>query len=249
MDKNKFLNLIKLVREHSKKRHFSQTFDLIINLKGINIKNQDHNVDLFLSLTNTIGKKPRICALVGKELANQAKVFDNVITMDQFPEFKDKKKVKDLARKYDYFVAQANIMANIASTFGKTLGPTGKMPNPKAGCVVPPSANLQELKTKLENTVRIKTKAEPIIKAPLGKEDLTDDQILENFNQIYNALTHVLPSEENNIGSIYLKLTMSRPIRLGQKAEEILEEEPKKKKKVKKTGKKEKKTVKVEAEK
>ena len=49
MDKNIILEAIKKARENSKKRKFSQSFDLIVNLKNINLKKAGDNVDTFLT--------------------------------------------------------------------------------------------------------------------------------------------------------------------------------------------------------
>ena len=50
MDKNIILEAIKKARENSKKRKFSQSFDLIVNLKNINLKKAGDSVDSFLTL-------------------------------------------------------------------------------------------------------------------------------------------------------------------------------------------------------
>ena len=78
------------------------------------------------------------------------KSLDAAFETHDFDQFKDNaSKIKKLAGEYDFFVAQANIMPQVATVFGKVLGPRGKMPNPKAGCVVPPKSQLGPLKERL----------------------------------------------------------------------------------------------------
>ena len=105
-------------------------------------------------------------------------------------------------------------MTKIAATFGRTLGPKNKMPNPKAGHVLTPDMDLEKIKNKITSTIRLKTKNEPIIKASFGKESMTDDQLIDNFTIAYNALVRALPREEKNINGVYIKTTMGKPVKL-----------------------------------
>ncbi len=216
MDKNILLENIKKVKESSKK-NFVQKIDLIINLKNLNIKKQEENVDIFVNLPNPPGKKVRICALVGKEMAEQASVFDKVIIKDDFQDYQDKKALKKLVQDYDLFVAQGNLMTDVAKAFGRTLGPKNKMPNPKYGGVIAPGMNLAELKSKLEKTIRLKTKNEPIIKTYIGDQEMKDELLLDNALTAYNALIRILPQEEANVKDVMLKLTMGPIFKIEKK--------------------------------
>ena len=136
MDQKSVLEALKKVRAESKKRNFNQSIDLIINLKDLDLKKPDQQVDFYAHVNKTTGKTKRICAFVGPEMKDDAKkVVETVITPDEFAKFSPKKQAKKLANDHDYFIAQANIMANVATSFGKILGSRGKMPNPKAGTV------------------------------------------------------------------------------------------------------------------
>jgi len=122
-------------------------------------------------------------------------------------------------------------MPKIATTFGRVFGPKGKMPHPKAGCVVAPNANLKPLYERLQKTLKIATKNDPIIQCSVGKEDMKDEEVIDNILTVYNALVHALPNEKHNVKSVFLKLTMSKSVRIG---EEIKEETKETKKTVKK---------------
>lgn len=213
MNKELILKSIKFLKESSPKRNFKQTIDLIINLKQLDIKT--NRIDSFLTLKYSKGKPTRTCIFVDKQLELKAKgKFTTIITKEDFPNWTDKKKLKKLAKAHDFFIAQANLMTLIASTFGKTLGALGKMPNPKAGCVVPPEANLDILAERFQKMIRIVTKNEPIIKASVGSQDMPDDQITDNILTIYNQLVQILPQHEMNISSVLIKLSMSPPMNL-----------------------------------
>ena len=120
-----------------------------------------------------------------------------------------KKLAKRLASAHDYFIAQATIMPKVASAFGRVLGPKGKMPNPKAGCVVPPNANLKQLVERLQTLVKLSAKKELIFSCAVGMEDAKDDDLVDNIMTVYNQVIHHLPNEQHNVRSVFLKLTMS----------------------------------------
>jgi large subunit ribosomal protein L1 len=205
-----------LTKAKESKRNFKQTFDLIINLKDLDLKKPEHQVDFFATLHNTKGKKVKVCGLIGPEMVEEAKrVLDFYVVIGDFEKYeKDKKISKKLASQFDYFVGQANIMPKIATAFGKTLGRRGKMPNPKAGCIVPSNANLDSLYNKLQKTVKLSAKKDLVIQCAIGTEEMKDEEIIENIKTIYEQLVHHLPNEQNNIKNIFIKLTMGKPVKL-----------------------------------
>ncbi|KHO45214.1 MAG: large subunit ribosomal protein L1 [archaeon GW2011_AR3] len=219
MDKKVVLDALKQVREGSTKRNFKQSFDFIINVRGIDLKKTENQIEFFMTLKHTRSKKAKVCALVGAELSDEAKsVCDFSVVQDDFQKYgQDKKAMKKLAEQYDFFIAQANIMPKVAGAFGRVLGPRGKMPNPKAGCIVPPKFNLRPLYDKLQHTVKISLKTSPIIQTVVGSEDKGDDEIADNILNIYDQVVHHLPNDKNNINSMFIKLTMGRPVQLLEK--------------------------------
>jgi large subunit ribosomal protein L1 len=250
MNKEQFKEAIEKVRKNSPKRKFTQSFDLVINLKDINLKDPAQQIDIFLPLHYSKGRKTKVCALGGPELAKQAKeVCDFFVHHDDFEKYsRDTKLTKKLANDYDFFVAQANVMPDVAKTFGRVFGPKGKMPNPKAGCVVPPTANLKPLYERLQNMVRIVAKTAPSVQVLVGNEEMKDAEVLDNIMTVFKQVVHSLPAEKNNIRNIYLKLTMGQSIKVGAKeGEEETEEEEKEEEKPKAEEKKEEKPAKSES--
>ena len=124
MKREQVLKAVEAVKADSeKKKNFVQTVDLIITFKDIDMKNPKANVDLYVRLPHGRGKKVKVCALVGPELAADAKeIFDRVIVQEQFPGFAEKKVSRKLAADFDYFVAQANIMGQVDDPVEDLLG-------------------------------------------------------------------------------------------------------------------------------
>lgn len=220
--KEDVISTLKQLKEISPKREFNQSVDLIINLKELDLKKPEEQLDVWVSLAHAKGKTVRIAALVGPEMQAQAKTAcDTVITHDEFKQYEGKKKeIRKLARTHDLFIAQANIMPDVAKFFGRVLGPRGKMPNPKAGCVVPPNANLKVLTEKLKKTLHVVAKTQLSAKCSIGKQDMTDEQLTENILTVTNTVLHALPQEQNNIKSMLLKYSMGPVLKIGATAEE-----------------------------
>lgn len=215
MEKKAVLQAIKKLKEE-KKRNFKQSFDLIVNLKELDLKKAENQVDFYVPLHYSRGKKVKICCFAGPELMDEAKkTCDTVVSAEDFEAYsKDKKKVKKLAEDNDYFIAQATVMPKVAGAFGKVLGVRGKMPNPKAGCVVPPKANLKPLLENLQKLVRVRIIKDMTFMTYIGTEEMNEEEIADNVITLYNQIIHHLPNEENNIKNVYLKLTMGKPVKV-----------------------------------
>jgi len=221
MEKQDILDALAKAKK-GQKRNFKQTVDLIMNFKDLDLKKPENHVEVYIPLSNNRGKEAKLCAFVGPELKDNAKAnVDLVIEAEEFDRYaKDKHAVKRIANEYAYFIAQASIMIKVASVFGRVLGPRGKMPNPKAGCVVPSNANLAPLAERLRRTVKVSVKKDPVFQTFVGKEDTDENLIAENVLNIYNDILNHLPNGVNNIKSVYIKTTMGSAIKIGGQAAE-----------------------------
>lgn len=192
---------IKKLREE-KKRNFVQTVDLIINLQKIDIRKQPINT--FIQLPYAIEK--RIAAFLTKKIGGV-----ECILKEQFDSFKTNRDIRKLARKYDMFIAHASLMKDIAAKFGRTLGPSGKMPSPQLGVILKEDGEtIKEVVDKMNKSIRVRTK-ERSIKIPIGKENMSDEQLKENFESALKSITEILPLKKDNIKNVLIKLTMSKP--------------------------------------
>ena len=211
MERNQILDAIKKTKE-AEKRKFAQTIDLAINLKEIDVNKEEGKLEEYMPLPHGRAKPAKIGAFVGPELKEQATKFcDFFILSDDFGKWNDARKIRKLAREYDFFIAQANIMPDIAKAFGRYFGPVGKMPNPKAGLVVPPKANLELLTKNLKKTVKVMIKKAPVILCAVGSETMTDEQIADNILAVLERVKSKLPKAQHNISNIIIKTTMGKP--------------------------------------
>jgi len=214
LEKKQVLDGIKKLREASTKRKFVQSIDLQVSLRDTDVKKPENKLKETVVLPSGLGKKVSVASFVDKELVEEAsKVFDEVVKRDDFKGFKKKRVIKNLVRKHKWFVAQANLMGEVAQHFGKFLGPKGRMPDPKAGCVVPPKKDLlKPIYDKLQRTVMIRVKDQPTINVMVGVESLSDDELVANILAVYKVIVDKLPRGEEQVGTVFVKMTMSRSV-------------------------------------
>jgi large subunit ribosomal protein L1 len=190
----------------SKERKFTQTVDLIINLQKYDLKKNPINIIVNLPHKS---KEKKIAGFFETKSS-----FVDTITSDQFKKYSDKKKLKTLVKKYDFFIAQAKLMPKVATTFGRVLGPAGKMPSPQLGIILnADEKSIADLKQKINTSVKIRAK-EASIKVAVGKEKMKDEEVIENVMAIYSELIKVLPRDKENIKNIEVKFTMSKPSKI-----------------------------------
>ena len=188
---------------NEKKRKFVQTVDLVMNLKNFDVRKEALNT--FVNVPHPNEKK--LAAFFTK----RSKLIDT-ITPEDFVKYKDEKDIKKLAKKYDSFIAVAPLMGKIATTFGRVFGPMNRMPSPQAG-IIPKEdeAMVIAMIDKMKKSIRVKNK-EMAIKLPIGKENMSDDELKDNIEAVIKSLEKFLPRGRDNVKEVLIKFTMTRPI-------------------------------------
>lgn len=203
--KKELENALQQLRK-DKERKFDQTVDLVINLKKFDLKKSQ--VNLFINMPHKI-KDKKICGFFETKQEGI-----ETITPAQFKKYSDKKELKKLIKKFDFFIAQGSVMPKVATTFGRALGPAGKMPSPQLGIIMNVSEKeIENLKKRINNTLKIKVK-ESSIKLAIGKQSMPDKDIVENILSVYDSVVKALPRDKENIKNIKLKFTMTKPVKI-----------------------------------
>jgi large subunit ribosomal protein L1 len=186
-----------------KERKFDQTLDLIINLQKFD--SRKNSINLVVPLPFKI-KDKKICAFLETENKNIT-----TITKERFKKYSDKKELKNLVKKFDFFIAEAKLMPIVATTFGRALGPAGKMPSPQLGILMQVNDKaIEDLKNKINSSIKIRTK-EASIKLPIGKQSMKDEDLIENIMAVFNTIVKELPRDKENIKNVEIKFSMTKP--------------------------------------
>ena len=216
MELNQIIEKVKEAREASKKRSFTQTFDLVINLQNLDLKKPESKVDVGVTFPCQVRpKKYKILAVCDQAIIGAEDVFDKVVYSDELIAMKgNMTEIRKITHGYDKFCVQMNLMPQFAQILGRFLGPMGKMPSPKLGMVINPKTPLAELYEKLQVTVLVQTKKNLVMQVSLGAESENDEVIAKNLQHVVDTIIHALPAHENNVKNKSLKLTMGKLVRL-----------------------------------
>jgi len=203
----RIIEAIKKCKENSKKRNFTQTWDLIINLKGIDFSRPENRFSGNVILPNGKGKKTKIC-IIADALSTEAKKLDvGLITKKDLKDMK-KNEAKKIADEYDYFLGEVSLMAQIGKTLGPVLGPRGKMPKP-----FPPTADLKQMVETGQKSFSLNVK-NPVIQGSIGNEDMNEEKVAENAKAVLNFVENKLPKGVQQVRSLVLKLTMGKSVKV-----------------------------------
>jgi len=207
VEEKKIIEALKEVKEKSKKRNFSQTWDIIINLKNIDLTKPENRFSGAIILPNKKGKKTEVCVITDSSINEVKKLGVKFLTKNDLKKI-TKAEAKKLADKYDYFLGEVTLMPQVGKILGPILGPRGKMPKP-----FPPNANIKALIESGEKTFNVNVKI-PIIQGAVGSEEMKEEEVAENIKTIINFIEGKLPKGKQQIKNIFVKLTMSAPIKV-----------------------------------
>ncbi len=197
--------------EGAKRRKFTETVELTINLKDVDLSIPKNRIQDDIILPNGRGKAIRVCVIGGGELALKAKdVADLVISTEELQTIADnKKQAKKIANSIDYFIAEAPLMAVVGKRLGVVLGPRGKMPKP-----IPPGVDPSNMIDALRRTVSVRTKDKMTFHAPVGTTEMPIEQLADNIETLLKRIEVKLEKGRMNIASSYVKTTMGPSERL-----------------------------------
>ena len=199
----------------SKKRNFDEAIEMIVTLKNINVKNKDQRVEYTISVPHPYLDQVKSLVFVkDKNLAQELKgVVDKVIMDDEISKI-SKKDAKIMAEEYRVFLAEGPVMLTVGKHLGQVLSPRGKMP-----LIAPP--NINAIKTLITASIsqqkisNKKNKSSVALQIKIGKKSQSVSDLADNSLVVIKSLIDKLPNGFQNLNHIYLKTTMSKPIKVG----------------------------------
>ena len=189
IEKNKFYSpneALSLLKQVSFAK-FNETIEVHFNL-GIDPKHADQQLRGTVSLPKGIGKEKKILVIAEGEQATIAN--DNgadYVGSDDYIE-----KIQSGWFDFDVIIATPPLMKKIGR-LGKVLGSKGLMPNPKLGTVTQDIAKaVKEFKS---GKFEYRNDKNGIIHLMIGNTSFSEEDLLENFNYIYDFINKIKPNK------------------------------------------------------
>ncbi len=197
------------INENKGKRKFAQSVELAVNFRGVDFSKPANRLNLAIALPNGKGKGGGVTVFADSpDIVNKASAIGvKVIKSAELTTLaSDASKQHELLN-YE-LIAQPSLMPQIAKALGQFLGPRNKMPKPIIG------TSLDDMVKNVGKSIYIRSKGKylPTVHCMVGTEKMDTNQITENIDAVLDALTKQLG--KHTLRSIYLKLTMSTPIKI-----------------------------------
>ncbi|ELY61786.1 50S ribosomal protein L1 [Natronolimnohabitans innermongolicus] len=189
--------------EDAPDRNFTETVDLAINLRDLDLNEPSNRVDESIVLPSGTGQETIIVVIAEGETAVRAEeVADDVLSEDDVADLDDDE-AKDMADETDFFIAEEAMMQDIARHLGTILGPRGKMPDPLA-----PDDDVVETVNRLKNTVQLRSGDRRTFHTLVGSAEMDAEDVADNIDVILRRLHADLEKGPQNIDAVYVKTTM-----------------------------------------
>lgn len=187
-----------------KKRNFVETIELQIALKNYDPA-RDKRFSGQMKLPVPPKSKLKVCMLGNAVHVEAAgKIGMDAMSEDDLKKLnKNKKLVKKLAAKYDFFLASSNLIKKIPRLLGPGLNRAGKFPT-----VIANSESIEAKVAELGSTIKFQMKKVLCINVAVANVAMSEEQIQHNILISSNFLVSLLKKQWQNIKVLYIKSTM-----------------------------------------
>ncbi len=172
---------------------FDSTVEVHLRM-GLDPKQADQQVRAAVVMPAGLGKTVRVMVFAEGEGARLAKEAG----ADYIADDEIFKKVQEGWTDWDVSIAVPEMMGKVGR-LGRILGTRGLMPNPKAGTVAPANDLPRLIKEAKAGRIEFRLDKTAVIHVQIGKASFTEDQLMENFTSLMEAIRKARPSGAKGI--------------------------------------------------
>ena len=205
----KLADMIKEAKTSTKQRKFKQSVEMIIVFKDIDVK-KGFALNEVVQLPKT-SSPATVCIMATGDMGQKAKEAkaDAVVGSDELDKFAANKRAsRKFINKYDFFLADTQIMPAVGKVLGQLLGPRGKMPTP-----VPFNASIESFLQRFRSSIKVRARATLAMSCKIGDESMENTDLAINAHAVLSAVEKKLPNGEKNLKRIIIKTTMGKPVK------------------------------------
>jgi large subunit ribosomal protein L1 len=177
---------VKLIKDIQSAK-FPETVEAHIRT-GLNVRHADEQLRGTITLPHSAGRDVTIAVFARGPKADEARAAGADFVGDE-----------DLAKRiqdegwtdFDIAIATPDMMP-VVGRLGRVLGPQGKMPNPKLGTVTMDVG--QAVNEAKAGKVEYRTDRQAIVHLAIGKTDMTEEQLLENYATLLDEVVRAKPA-------------------------------------------------------
>jgi large subunit ribosomal protein L1 len=206
---SKLADMIKEAKAGSKQRKFTQSVEMILVFKDIDVK-KGFALNEVVQLPKT-SSPSTVCIMATGDMGQKAKAAkaDAVVGSEELDKFAANKRAsRKFINKYDFFLADTQIMPVVGKVLGQLLGPRGKMPTP-----VPFNASIESFLTRFRASIKVRARASLAMSCKIGDESMDDADLAINAHAVLTAVEKKLPSGDKNMKRVIIKTTMGKPVK------------------------------------
>lgn len=212
VERARILEAVKAAIEKAPERKFSESVDITINLKNIDMAQPKNRIDETILLPHGTGKMVGIAVLGKGDITTQAREagVDLIIGPEEIERLGgEPREARQVASKYRFFLADTGVMPQVGRFLGPRLGPRGRMPTP-----IPGGTDIRPIVERLRKSVKVRTKDKKTFHVKVGSTQMPPEQIAENIDAVLKKIEGVLEQGSMNIRSVFVKTTMGPAERL-----------------------------------
>ena len=214
VNESELVSLIQEAKKSEKERKFKQSLELYLTFKDIDVK-KGFALNEIIQLPKQMSQPAGVCVMATGDMGIKAKKAnaDQVLDGDELNKLaENKRETRKLINKYDFFLADTKLMANVGKSLGQLLGPRGKMPTP-----VPFNAPIEAFLNRFKSSIRVRVKNSLALSCKIGDVEMDEKDVASNALAIISAIEKKLPNGDKNLRKIMIKTTMGKPIKLEMK--------------------------------
>ncbi|MBI3254823.1 MAG: 50S ribosomal protein L1 [Nitrosarchaeum sp.] len=205
----KLEEMINQAKTSTKQRKFKQSIEMIIVFKDIDVK-KGFALNEVVQLPKT-SSPATVCIMATGDMGQKAKEAkaDAVVGSEELDRFATNKRAsRKFINKYDFFLADTQIMPVVGKVLGQLLGPRGKMPTP-----VPFNASVESFLQRFRSSIKVRARASLAMSCKIGDESMENADLAINAHAVLSAVEKKLPSGEKNLKRVIIKTTMGKPVK------------------------------------